>query len=329
METIRRNLSRYRNEIKGIAILWVVFFHAHLDLDGFLYQIQRIGYGGVDIFFFLSGYGLYYSLAKDADLGRYMKRRGERLLPSYLPFCLLWLAVMIPMYGSGVATSARIAMSNLSMLSFLTGTPLYINWYTGALLMSMVLAPFFYALLKPGKKYWLRALALLAALFAVGLGYIDDSRYMFICRLPVMVIGMITAGCSIDRGKLRWVIPAMFVGGVLALAVLYRCLNQYKELLVTYAMYWHPFVLITPILCIGLGWLFSHAPAAALKPLNLLGKASFEVFLFNAWVETLGVGFGVFTTPAEWLVWSLAGIVVGVAYHLLVNWVWKRLHQKM
>ena len=27
MERIRRNLSRYRNELKGIAILWVVFFH--------------------------------------------------------------------------------------------------------------------------------------------------------------------------------------------------------------------------------------------------------------------------------------------------------------
>ena len=51
METIRRSLSCYRNELKGIAILWVVFFHAQLGLDGIWYQIQRIGYGGVDIFF--------------------------------------------------------------------------------------------------------------------------------------------------------------------------------------------------------------------------------------------------------------------------------------
>ena len=60
METIRKNLSVYRNELKGLAILWVVFFHARLGLEGFLYQVQRIGYGGVDIFFFMSGFGLYH-----------------------------------------------------------------------------------------------------------------------------------------------------------------------------------------------------------------------------------------------------------------------------
>ena len=43
MESMRKLLSRYRNEIKGCAILWVVFFHARLGLDGLMYQVQRIG----------------------------------------------------------------------------------------------------------------------------------------------------------------------------------------------------------------------------------------------------------------------------------------------
>lgn len=329
METIRQNLSRYRNELKGVAILWVVFFHAQLGLDGVWYQIQRIGYGGVDIFFFLSGFGLYHSLEKDADLGRYLKRRGERLLPSYLPFCLVWLAIMLPMNGAGLATSARIAMGNLTMLGFLSGTPLYINWYTGALLMSFLLAPFFHAVLKPGKKYWLRASVLLAVLFAAGIGYIDEPRYMFICRLPVMVLGMIAAGCQIEQKKTKLLIPLLCAAGAAAFAVLFRCLDQYKELLVTYALYWHPFVLITPVLCMGLSWLFGHIPPAMLKPLNLLGKASFEIFLFNAWVETLGVSFGKIATPAEWLVWSVAGMAVGLLYHLAVSGLMRRKRQKI
>ena len=37
-----------RDEIKGAAILWVVFFHAQLGLGGLLYDVQKIGYGGVD-----------------------------------------------------------------------------------------------------------------------------------------------------------------------------------------------------------------------------------------------------------------------------------------
>lgn len=329
METIRRNLGRYRNELKGIAILWVCFFHAKLGLDGLFYQVQRIGYGGVDIFFFISGFGLYYSLEKDADLGRYMKRRADRLLPAYIPFCLIWLAVVLPLSGEGLAGCIRIALSNLSMLGFMTGSPLYINWYTGALLMSMLLAPFFFAVLKPGKCFWLRTAALLGLLFMVGLGFIGDYSYMFVSRLPVMVLGMITAGCSVSIKKLKWIVPALLALGTAALAVLYRCLDQYQELLVTYAMYWHPFVLITPAFCIVFSWLFSRIPIGVLKPLNALGAASFEIFLFNAGAEVLGAKFSLITTPVEWFGWTLGSIAAGLAYHWLVGMAWKSIKQKI
>jgi len=194
METIRRSLSCYRNELKGIAILWVVFFHAQLGLDGIWYQIQRIGYGGVDIFFFLSGFGLYHSLEKDADLGRYLRRRGERLLPAYLPFCLLWLAVMLPLHGAGLASSIRIALGNLTMSGYFAGAELNINWYVSGMALSLLLAPVFHAVLRAGKRFWLRASVLIGFLFALGLGYIGNEQYMAISRLPVFALGM-AVGC--------------------------------------------------------------------------------------------------------------------------------------
>lgn len=319
MDSIRKLLSRYRNEIKGCAILWVVFFHARLGLEGLLYQVQRIGYGGVDIFFFMSGFGLFYSLEKDADLGRYLKRRGERLLPAYLPFCLMWLAVMLPMYGYGIAGSARIAMSNLSMLGFMTGAEQYINWYTGALLVSLILAPFFHAVLKCGKNYWLRAVLLIAILFAVGIGYIGEKRYMAISRLPVFALGMIFAGCELKEKQLKRVLPVLGCMAVAALFVLYKCLDGYTELLVTYAMYWHPFVVITPVLCLAMGWIFSRLPAEVGKPIRFLGEASFEIFLFNVWYEVLGAKLGLTSTPMECLLWSIGTIVAGCLYHILVG----------
>ena len=332
MDAIRKLLGRYRNEIKGVAILWVVFFHARLGLNGALYQIQRIGYGGVDIFFFMSGFGLFYSLEKDADLGGYLKRRAGRLLPSYLPFCLVWLAVMLPMFGLGLANSARVAMSNLTMLGFLTGTEHYINWYTGALLVSLLLAPFFHAVLKPGKHYWLRVAGLLAVLFAVGLGYIDDNRYMAISRLPVFALGMVAAGCQLSDKQRKIALPALMVCAAAALVVLYRCLDHYVELLVPYAMYWHPFVLITPVLCIVLGWLFSHLSGAVLKPLRCLGEASFEIFLFNVWYEVLGAKIGLMDSPLECLLWSIGSIALGCIYHTVIAAAmkkWKHTAQKI
>ena len=326
MKSIRHNVGRFRSELKGLAILWVVFFHAQLGLNGLLYEVQRIGYGGVDVFFFLSGFGLYHSLERDADPGRYLRRRAARLLPAYLPFCLLWLTVMLPAFRLGAAASVRVAMSNLFMIGFLSGSPQYINWYTGGLLLSLLLAPLFHAIVKPGKRYWLRAAALLAALAAAGLSYIGDDRYMAVSRLPVFALGMIAAGCPLPEKKRRLLLPGMAVFAA-ALGALYLCLHRYPEMLNAYAMYWHPFVVIAPALCVGFGALFALAPVRLLKPLKSLGEASFEIFLFNAWAEVLGKRFGLMNTPLEWLAGSALSVLAGCLYHRMVTLgaaVWKK-----
>lgn len=330
MSAITRCLSRYRNELKGFAILWVVFFHARLGLDsGLLYQIKRIGYGGVDIFFFLSGYGLYYSLKKDNDLTHYLKRRAMRILPAYLPFCLVWLAVMLPLSGKGLAACLRIAAGNLTMTGYFAGVDLNINWYLSALAMSMAVAPLFCAVLSEGRYFRLRVLELMAVLLTVGCAYIGNGQYMAISRLPVFALGMVFATPDVQRLSLKKTATAMAAAALLGGAALFVCLEKYAELLVTYAMYWHPFLLITPGLCCGLAWLFDRFPAAARKPFEVFGKASFEIFLFNVWLEALGKNYGLASTPSEWLGWSVAGIGVGLAYHWLVGKVSGRIQAKI
>ncbi|HIR81422.1 MAG TPA: hypothetical protein IAD37_09005, partial [Candidatus Limiplasma merdipullorum] len=115
-------------------------------------------------------------------------------------------------------------------------------------------------------------------------------------------------------------------GGACGLAVLYGCFARFPETLDFYGMYWHPFVLIAPALCVGLGWLFSRAGRglAAFAPLRALGRASFEIFLFNAWVEVLGKRFGLAQGPVSWLLWSLGSVLAGLAYHAVVERCMKR-----
>ena len=59
-------LSKHRSAIMGFAILWIMLFHLHVSVDFTPFMIiKRLGYGGVDIFLFLSGFGLYYSCSKE------------------------------------------------------------------------------------------------------------------------------------------------------------------------------------------------------------------------------------------------------------------------
>lgn len=317
MHTIQCCLRSCRDEIKGVAILWVVFFHAQLGLSGFWYDVQKIGYGGVDIFFFLSGFGLYHSLSRDTDLGRYFMRRAARLLPAYWPFCLVWLAVMIPLSGMGIASAVRTTAGNLLMTAFFSDAPLQINWYVSALAASLIAAPILYTCLRDGKGYWKRAGWLMMSVFVLGLAFVDHKLYMAVSRLPVMILGMIFAR---PFGKQhRGVTASLAVAALAGLAVLMICFERFPEMLGTYALYWHPFVLITPGLCAGIGWLFARLPGVVRAPFRVLGAASFEIFLFNVWLEVLGKSYGLADTPLSWALWSVGSIAAGLLYHEAVT----------
>ena len=48
-------------------------------------------------------------------------------------------------------------------------------------------------------------------------------------------------------------------------------------------------------------------------------KCSFEIFLFNAWVEVLGKRFGLADGPLSWLLWSVGSVLAGLGYHFVVE----------
>ncbi len=63
-------ISRYRSELMGFAMLWVMLFHCfHISIDQpVLKAFKEIGFCGVDIFIVMSGMGQYISLAKGSPI---------------------------------------------------------------------------------------------------------------------------------------------------------------------------------------------------------------------------------------------------------------------
>ena len=291
-------VSSYRGELKGIAILWVVFFHALIPSTGLLSHIQKIGYGGVDIFFFLTGYGLYYSLEKNGSIRSYLGRRMRRILPAYLPFILCWMLVMFPQYQLSTVQAIRSGMGNLLLLGYWFTVPKTFNWYISGLTLFLLLAPLFYSILSGSRKP-VKTLFLLLCV-SVGLGFccVGLDQYMAVSRLPVFLLGMAFAMPGqpfiASSGVRRGLCLASFGTG---LFILLLCFARYPELLLTYGMYWHPFVLITPPLCIGLAWLFHKGErfSSIFVPLRLFGEASFEIYLWNIGYFTLSI----FCSPSD------------------------------
>lgn len=81
-------LSKYRTAIMGFAALWILFSHVWLRVFysiPFLSHIEefikKIGFCGVDIFLFLSGLGLTFSIKKHSTKDFYYNRIKRILLP--------------------------------------------------------------------------------------------------------------------------------------------------------------------------------------------------------------------------------------------------------
>ena len=58
-----QNLSRFRGELMGLAMLWVMLFHAYpfRFQVRILDEIKSAGFAGVDVFILLSAMGLFPS----------------------------------------------------------------------------------------------------------------------------------------------------------------------------------------------------------------------------------------------------------------------------
>ena len=78
----------YRSTLMGIAILWIVLLHTLVfkpSLSGNLLTfIKSIGYFSIDIFLFLSGFGLITGwVNKQYTITAFYKRRLLRIMPAY------------------------------------------------------------------------------------------------------------------------------------------------------------------------------------------------------------------------------------------------------
>jgi peptidoglycan/LPS O-acetylase OafA/YrhL len=83
-------LSTYRVELMGLAMIWIMAHHTLIYFPQFIMLpvsfIIAIGYGGVDIFFLLSGLGLSFSLSNNKNLLVFFKKRVVRIVPIYWLF---------------------------------------------------------------------------------------------------------------------------------------------------------------------------------------------------------------------------------------------------
>ena len=269
-------ISRNRGKLMGIATLWIAVFHSTMWITnrglGFL---KVNGYGGVDIFLFLSAFGLYYSYSKDSDKKNFYLKRARRVLPAIIP--VMFLSSLI----SGYSLPKLVAVV-LNVDFWISGN--LVLWYFPALLVLYLVTPFFLDRFIGHEKKWL--VLGLAFGILIGLLTLNDVRLIFYSRIPVFVTGFYFAYLAKGEVKISTLMKMVLAVTCLAgFVLLYFCYHRYGGYMWSYGLYWYPFILITPGMLVYLSIFLELVSGISLFGLlGKLGRYSMEFYLFNEMV---------------------------------------------
>lgn len=218
-------LSKYRNELFGVSILWIILFHmvtlTHIKLPYYFkdfYPFLAQGNIGVEIFLLLSGLGLYYSFSRNGNIVRFYKRRFKRIFFSYIIISgsfFLYTDIL-------VKKSVVKFFSDLIFLSFY-GEGNRTVWFVALIVPLYILFPLIYNYLINVRyetvKIVLIILALYLFLFLLKTSHFKEYVKLEIAltRIPIFLVGcylgkLAKTDCRISSLQ-RFLIFLSLVGG--------------------------------------------------------------------------------------------------------------------
>ena len=296
MNSILQLLSKHRSGIMGFAILWIMLFHLPVPTDlAFLDFFKTLGYGGVDIFLFLSGFGLYFSMSrKNFSLKKYYKSRFFRIIPEFwLIICIVFLIQMNFSLKSFIFLFCR--ATTLSYWMKLQEE----LWFIPCIIFLYIIFPVYFKLFKKyGTKvslYFVCAGLSLILIYALTCIYYYDNKNFggFIiftyARIPIFFIGAYFGHLAKDGSSIvlsKRLKTTGLVSAIIALIILQCFMVYFPRELHTCSLAYLPYIVITPILCIILAMFFEKWKVLD-KIFTVMGLLSLELYLCHVYIYKL------------------------------------------
>ena len=330
-------ISRYRGELMGAAMLFIVLFHVWLPRTDAFFGLRRTGNIGVDIFFFLSGVGLWFSWTKlsaspvRSSLATFFKRRYLRIYPAWLIMASLYYVLDYLNHGGHSTSITDLLGDILINWDFWLHDELTF-WYIPATMMLYCFAPFYMMLIRKLPLYrWLPVAMIIwcvivQCVFPIhqAVGHLE----IFWSRVPIFFI-CINMGEMIRRkDELRaadiWLLLVMFIMPFAASVWLEQVRHGKFPLFVERMLY----IPLTVSAVILLGMFFRITERWTIRSvswfnysLNYIGGLSLEIYLIHAHfvlknIEVYRLGYWptavltvVATLPLAWILQRVAGYI--------------------
>lgn len=307
-----KDISIYRSELMGGAILWIMMLHFTFNQIKPLGFIAQYGFAGVDIFMLVSGYGLFYSLDKDHHIIRFYKKRLLRIFPTYY---IIGLIPSILLFDDNLLSY----LFRYTTIGFWIGD-IYWEWYIPSIVMLYILSPLLKKLIDRHLLYVLGGVALCTlgiVYLLVSNEYIHSrsSIFFFLYRIPAFIFGMTCAhwtkiGVS---NKYYYILLAAGIPFFAYFFPLHHQIYNYKYFSLAFLL---PFFILTFLLLLK--------TIKIVNPImSQMGKASLEIYLIQCIFFSMTLR-GIISVPPAWHDTMTIGIIIicsllGIAAHWLFN----------
>lgn len=289
-----KDLSDNRNALFGFAILSVCVFHLYFLLANtasgtnfianMLFFILETGNIGVDIFVFLSGFGLFHSLYKKSGLRSFYIKRAVRILPAYWTGLILFFALNAVLNH---AFDIKDFVMHFTLVDyFVTGDAML--WYVPFTVVLYLLYPLLYRYADTVKKKTVLFFILLLISFATHFipGFEATEYDVAKDRLPLFVLGTITAQMSLENRENKIIpvrkkaLPAVFIIFLVLVDLLLLYLQFIHE--EPYDLMFFIYLPLSLLLIVIVLYCIKNVRADYIKKfLTVTGGMSFELYLSN------------------------------------------------
>lgn len=282
MEIKFSDLSKYRGELMGFAMIIVVLFHVGgFRHDTFWYCLSRCGNVGVDLFLFLSGIGLWYAWTKQPSLRHFYWRRYIRIYPAWFIIACIYY---IPKYTNGDLTLGFTISEIAINWGFWHHDELNF-WFIPSIMMLYTIAPAYMALILRHDSFRWMPIAAIILCFMVQywqpvhstVGHLE----IFFSRIPIFLLG-INAGEWVKQKRTIepqgiWMLAIIFVMSAIV------CINFENGLRGRFPLFIErmAYIPLTISMLLLLCRLFDVLPQWSHKPFVFIGGISLELYLIH------------------------------------------------
>ena len=279
-----KSLSTQRGALMGLAMLFIVLFHVWVPRQHWGFGLHRMGNIGVDMFFFLSGIGLWYSWTKNPSWRQFQWKRYVRIYPT-------WLVVAAVFYTMDFFGGQRYSTSLTDLFGdVLINWDFWLHdegtfWYIPATMMLYLFAPaYMEAVRRNPMCRWIPVLMIVwccAVQWVIPIHKAVGHIEIFWSRIPIFLIGLNFG----DLVKRKETMPQSTIILLLSSLILPLALCLYLEQVLhgKFPLFVERMIYIpmTVSVCMLAARWLEKSPAWLTRALVFIGGLSLEIYLIH------------------------------------------------